>query len=211
MGGFMRRYLFLSALFLSLSTLSARANIVANPSFELPAIPNGTWTLNDSLPNWSLASGPYIEVQNHAAGSPFDGNQFVELDSTGESSIYQDLSTIAGAQYFLSFAFSPRPGVAVNSMGVSWNGSSVTTIHADGTGLPDTSWTVYSFTVTASSTITRLQFSGLGPSDSLGEYIDAVSVETTPEPSSIMLCFGGLLFAAARYRKHAARQRQELA
>lgn len=204
----MRRYLYFSVLFLSLGTLSVRAaNIVANNSFELPAISNGTWTLNASIPSWSLASGPSIEVQNHVAGSPFAGNQFVELDSTGESSIFQDLPTIAGAQYLLSFAFSARPGVALNSMAVFWNGSSVTTVTANGVGLSDTSWTVYSFNVAASATTTRLQFSGLGPSDGMGEYIDAVSVEAAvPEPSSSMLCFGGLLFAATKYRKHAARR-----
>ena len=201
----MRRYLLLSVLLLSFATLSLHASsIVVNGSFELPALSNGSWSLFTTIPGWSLASGPYIEVQNHVAGNPFDGNQFVELDSTAESAIFQDLPTLAGVQYYLSFAFSPRPGVPVNSMGVSWNGSSVTTINADGTGLLDTSWTVYNFTVTASSTTTRLQFSGLGPSDGLGEYIDAVSVAQTPEPSSIVLCFGGLLLAAAKYRKHAA-------
>jgi len=203
----MRRYLLFSALFLSFATLSLHAsNIVVNGSFELPALSNPSWSLFDSIPGWSLASGPYIEVQNHVAGNPYDGNQFVELDSTAESAIFQDLPTLTGVQYYLSFAFSPRPGVPVNSMGVSWNGSSVTTVNATGTGLLDTSWTVYNFTLTASSTTTRLQFSGLGPSDSLGEYVDAVSVEQTPEPSSIMLCLGGLLFAAAKYRKHAARR-----
>jgi len=200
----MRRYLLFSVLF-SFATLSLHAsNIVVNNSFELPAISNGTYALFTSIPGWSLASGPFIEVQNHVAGTPFDGNQFVELDSTAESAIFQDLPTLAGVQYYLSFAFSPRPGVAVNSMGVSWDGSPVTTINADGTRLSDTSWTVYSFTVTASSTTTRLQFSGLGPSDGVGEYIDAVSVAQTPEPSSVMLCLGGLLLAAAKYRKHAA-------
>ena len=201
----MRRYLLFSVLFLSFATLSLQAsNIAVNGSFELPAIPNGSYSLFSTIPGWSLASGPYIEVQNHVAGTPFDGNQFVELDSTAESAIFQDLSTIAGVQYYLSFAFSPPQGVAVNSMGVSWDGSPVTTINADGTRLSDTSWTVYSFTVTASSTTTRLQFSGLGPSDGVGEYIDAVSVAQTPEPSSVMLCLGGLLLAAAKYRKHAA-------
>ena len=204
---FMRKYLLFSALFLSFATLSLRAsNIVVNGSFEDPALPNGSWSLFTSIPGWSLASGPYIEVQNHVAGDPYDGNQFVELDSTAESAIFQDLPTIAGAEYYLSFAFSARPGVPVNIMGVSWNGLPVTTLSADGSALADTNWNVYSFTVAATSSSTRLQFSGLGPSDSLGEYVDAVSVQTTPEPSSIMLCFGGLLFAAARYRKHAARR-----
>jgi hypothetical protein len=201
----MRRCLLVLVLFLLLGTLSVQAaNIVTNPSFELPTLPIGTWTLNASIPGWSLAYGPSIEVQNHVAGNPFDGNQFVELDSAAESAIFQDLPTIAGAQYFLSFAFSARPGVAVNIMGVSWDGSPVTTVSADGSDLLDTSWTVYTFTVKASAATTRLQFSGLGPSDALGEYVDAVSVETTPEPASGMLCLGGLLFAATRYRKHAA-------
>jgi hypothetical protein len=179
---------------------------VVNGSFEDPIISNRSYSLFTTITGWSLASGPFIELQNHIAGSPLDGNQFVELDSTVESAIVQDLTTVAGVQYYLSFAFSPRPGVAVNSMGVSWNGASVTTINADGSALGDTSWTVYHFTVTASSTSSLLQFSGLGPSDGLGEYLDKVSVEQAPEPSSIMLCFGGLLFAAAKYRKHAARR-----
>jgi hypothetical protein len=203
----MRRFLLFLVLLFSFATLSLHASsIVVNGSFELPALSYGSWSPFPSIPGWSLASGPAIEVQNHVAGNPFDGNQFVELDSSAESAIFQDLPTITGVQYYLSFAFSPRPGVPVNIMGVSWDGSSVTTVSADGTGLLDTSWTVYSFTVTASSATTRLQFSGLGPSDQLGEYVDAVSVAQTPEPSSIMLCFGGLLFAAAKYRKHAVRR-----
>ena len=203
----MRKYLLFSVLFLSFATLSLRAsNIVVNGSFEDPALPNGSWSLFTTIPGWSLASGPYIEVQNHVTGDPYDGNQFVELDSTAESAIFQDLSTVAGVQYYLSFAFSARPGVPVNIMGVSWDGSPVTTVSADGSALSNTSWTVYSFTVAATQSTTRLQFSGLGPSDGLGEYLDAVSVQQTPEPSSIMLCFGGLLFAAAKYRKHLVRR-----
>src|ERR1022692_3309196 len=82
----MRRYLLFSLLFLSFATLSLHASsIVVNGSFELPALSNGSWSLFSTIPGWDLASGPYIEVQNHVAGNPFDGNQFVELDSTAES------------------------------------------------------------------------------------------------------------------------------
>src|SRR5450755_1099461 len=99
----MRKHLLFSVLFLSFATLSLRAsNIVLNGSFEDPAIPNGSFSLFTSIPNWSLASGPAIEIQNHVAGTPFDGNQYVELDSTAESAIFQDLTTVAGVQYFLS-------------------------------------------------------------------------------------------------------------
>ena len=203
----MRRSLYLSVFFLSLATLSMHAStIVVNGSFESPALTFGAWTLNASIPGWSLASGPAIEVQNHAAGNPFDGNQFVELDSTGESAIYQDLTTIAGAEYLLRFAFSPRMTVPDNIMQVLWDHSPVTTVSANGVGMSSTNWTVYSFIVYASGTTTRLQFSGLGTSDSLGEYLDAVSVDPVPEPTTSLLCLGGLLFAATMYRKYGTRR-----
>jgi len=198
----LRRYLIHTLLLVFMCAVPVHAsNIVINPSFETPLIPNGSFSLFSSIPGWNLASGPSIEIQNHVAGSPFDGNQFVELDSTGESAIFQDLATLPGTAYQLSFAFSPRPGVAVNSLQVLWAGTPVTTINSSGVGLPDTSWTVYTFNLTATAATTRLQFSGLGPSDSLGEYVDAVSVSDVPEPSSVVLCMAGLAIAAVSRKK----------
>ena len=72
------------------------ANIVVNGSFENPVLPTGTYSLLSSIPGWTLASGPSIEIQNHVAGSPFDGQQYLELDSSGESSVFQDLVTTPG-------------------------------------------------------------------------------------------------------------------
>lgn len=164
------------------------ANIVVNGSFENPVLPTGTYSLFSSIPGWTLASGPSIEIQNHVAGSPFDGQQFLELDSTGESSLFQDLATTEGLFYSLSFAFSPRPAVAVNSMQVFWNGSLLDTLNATGTGLTDTQWTTHTYTVTATGSTTRLQFTGTGPSDSRGEYVDNVVVgSNVPEPTSLFM------------------------
>ena len=180
------------------------ANIVVNGSFEMPDVPTGSFGLFGSIPGWTLASGPSIEIQDRVAGTPFQGNQFLELDSTGNSSVYQDLSTTPGL-YTLSFAFSPRPGVAANSMQVFWNGSPLTTINVTGTGLPDTSWTVYSFGVTATGSTTRLQFTGLGPSDSTGEYVDDVMVDNVPEPASMGLLLSGALLVAVLYTRNRLR------
>jgi hypothetical protein len=212
LGQLMRRCLYFSMLFLLIGTFSLGAstmNIVVNGSFELPALNFGTWNTFDAIPGWShVTPGPGIEVQNNVAGSPYDGFQFVELDSTAlagfpESSIYQDLATTPGTEYILTFAFSARPTVAENIMGVSWGGSPVTTVSANGSLLTNTDWQVYRFAVTASSNSTRLQFSGLGHPDNVGEYLDAVSV-TSPEPTSALLCLGGLLVAVGKCRKHAA-------
>src|SRR4051812_24412414 len=97
------RILFLAAL----SLMAAQAaNIVVNGGFEAPAVPSGNYSLfYPSIPGWTLATGDYIELQNHIAGTPAEGSQFLELDSTGNSSVYQDLNTLAGQSYLLSFLF----------------------------------------------------------------------------------------------------------
>lgn len=188
------------ALLVTLSVASMRAaNIVTNGSFEDPDIPTGTYQLFSSISGWSLGSGSDIELQDNVAGSPFEGQQILELDSTANSSIYQDLTTTLG-NYTLSFAFSPRPGTALNSMQVFWAGSLLATVSESGTGLTDNQWTVYNYNVTASETTTRLQFTSVGPSDSFGEYIDAVSVESVPEPASIWLSLSGLALIAGFYQ-----------
>src|SRR5947209_8627132 len=70
-------------------TLLAATNLVVNGGFEQPPVPFGTVGFFQSIPGWSLSSGPDIEVQNHVAGAgvPAEGDQFVELDSHASSAI----------------------------------------------------------------------------------------------------------------------------
>src|ERR1700712_1648478 len=96
----------------------AQANLLVNGSFEDPLIADGTYGLFTSIPGVSLASGGFIELQRNIAGSPYDGLQFMELDSTANSSVYQDVTTAIGAPYSLRFAYTPRPGVGAASNGV---------------------------------------------------------------------------------------------
>jgi hypothetical protein len=90
----------------------------------------------------------------------------------------QDVITIAGQSYALSFAYSPRPGVssASNGIDVWWGGALLRSVTADGRGLFDTDWTVFSDVVTAATDLTTLAFYATGTSDSLGGYLDAVSL-----------------------------------
>src|SRR5262249_13914177 len=111
------------------------------------------------------------------AGSPYDGQQQVELDSDASSGIYQDLTTVPGAGYVLKFAFSPRPRWSDNILKVSWGGNSVATLSADGSPLADTSWQVSTYHLTASGNTTRLEFDDGSFSEGGGTYLDAVSVE----------------------------------
>jgi Protein of unknown function (DUF642) len=185
-------------------------DIVTNGSFENTQLNNGSWGIFQSIDGWNLLEGSQgsgIEVQNRAAGNPFDGNNLVELDSNGNTGIFQDLVTEIGKTYKLSFAFSARAGVAENILNVKWGGQSVANLSANGAGLGNTNWGTFMYDLVATSTTTRLSFDNFGSmSDSLGTYIDNVSVTTAtavPEPGSIVgiVAFGAFGVNSLRKRK----------
>jgi hypothetical protein len=173
--------------FCSAATNMARADILINGDFESPALATGSYAMFPSISGWTLTSGPDIEIQNNVAGAPFNGQQFTELDSDGSSSIAQTVATTVGKAYILTFAFSPRPGtpVADNVLGVSWNGGQVAKLSADGSALPTTDWKKFSYKVVATGTSSTLGFADLGTSNSLGTYLDNVTLNPVPEPASV--------------------------
>lgn len=164
---------------------AAPVDLVTNGGFEQPAIPPGHFAILASIPGWTedLPKHCRIEIQNHVAGSPFEGAQYTELDSTCSTEIHQDLTTVRGHHYRLSFAFSARPGTgaADNILQTWWNGRLIDTEQADGIGLSDTSWHRFSFRVRATGTTTRIAFSDGGVSNSVGTYLDDVSVVAREE------------------------------
>ena len=108
-----------------LSSGSARANLIINGSFEADAQAAGTWGIDPNLTGWQ--GGPNgIELRNDVAGAAFDGTNFIELDTTANSSATQKIGTVLGTVYNLSFAYSPRTGVASTSNGIEvfWDGVS---------------------------------------------------------------------------------------
>lgn len=212
----------IAALLLLSLPLSAHAtNIVVNGSFENPQVTaSDHWDLFTSLPGWSLASGSYIEVQTSplfgTTSGAAQGNQWVELDSDvckycnaqgsqGSSSIYQDLNTVAGAAYTLTFAFAARPGVDQNILAVSWGGHDITATPLSLSGLGESTplWQYYSYTLVAHDSTTRLGFRNLDRNDSLGTFIDDVKVSPVPEPASGVLAVMGLLGFFGRRRRTA--------
>jgi Protein of unknown function (DUF642) len=155
--------------------------LVTNGGFELPSIATRSFAIvHTPIPGWTEDAPRTcgIEIQNHVAGSPFEGKQFTELDSNCSTEIHQDLATVKGRRYVLSFEFSARPGrgAADNILQVWWNGRLIDTEQADGTGLTSTAWRRFSFTVRATGATTRVAFADAGVSNSYGTYLDAVSV-----------------------------------
>jgi len=186
-------------------TCDPNVNLVKNGSFEAPT--SGDWELFSSVPNWSIdwiggddsfgsSTRPtegLLEIQRNVDGwLPSEGEQYAELDTdwdgpTGDINgepasvtIWQNLETVAGKTYKVSFDFSPRPNTteAQNVLGVSWDGSAVsgTPLSASGESNSNTDWNTHTFDVVASSDSTELRFTDLGIQNSVGTFLDNVVV-----------------------------------
>lgn len=167
----------------------ASTNLVINGSFEDPNIPSISFAVFGSITGWTTTTGPGIEIQDNAVLA-FDGDQYVELDShpsPGNSGMAQTLTTTPGTFYELSFAYSPRPGVPAesNAIEVYWDGTLLDTLAEDGTGLTSTDWSLNTYTVSASSGSTVLEFRAAGTPETLGGFVDGVSVVVATLQSTI--------------------------
>jgi type II secretory pathway pseudopilin PulG len=121
-----------------------------------------------------------------------NGNQYIELDSdwdgpagslTGEPAsvtIWQNVATNPGKDYELKFSFAPRPNTvaANNNLEVRWDGNPIPILTTGPkVGNPgQTKWQDYTYTVTATGYSTRLSFTDLGTPDSLGTFLDNISL-----------------------------------
>jgi len=200
-----------SAIFLTAS--GASANLVTNGDFETPVVthsanwdifPSGYaglgWTV-EWLPGANEYGGDTrptianLELHRNVLGPANTGNQYTELDSDwygpndntsnepASVKIYQDITTIPGATYELSYAWRLRPNVQ-SSMEVYWNGALINSY--SGTGGGSTVWNpVTPFEVTADSSVTRLEFLENGNSDSLGMFLDSVVLTLKEVPISL--------------------------
>lgn len=180
--------------------VASASSLVVNGSFEAPEIAPGTWVIG-AIPGWEAA--PHDgEIRHAAVGTAHDGNQFAELDSIGNTSIWQFITTVVGQTYQLSFAYSPRIGRAAGDNGIEawWGDTLLATVDGSGVGNTDNVWTLYTFNVTGASESTKLMFKAVGADNSFGGSLDSVAVSAVPLPGAALM-FGSALLGAGALRR----------
>ncbi|MFM9836155.1 MAG: PEP-CTERM sorting domain-containing protein [Methylophilaceae bacterium] len=201
----MKTSIILAALASACFALTSQAAIVVNGGFEDTEQAAGTWTIYNAITGWTGL--PNVEVRNNVVGTAHSGSNFVELDTDFNSAISQDLVTVAGQSYDLSFYYSPRLGVnsESNPIDVFLNDVLLGTANGDGTGNTDNVWQLFTFNFIGAegTTTTNLRFSASGISDSLGGSLDDVSVTAVPESETyaMMLAGIGVMGAVARRKQ----------
>lgn len=168
----------------------ARAgNLVLNGGFDAN-------TPADTAPlDWTLtlaASGPGFFVAPGLTNRPLSytyvsAPNVANFGATGafDDTLSQTLSTTPGAIYTLSYDLAHNETDSANDFSVSWGGSVI-----PGSVLVNAAefaFTVYSFTVTATSTSTVLSFSGREVPAEYGLDNVSVTQNVIPEPASLSL------------------------
>ena len=159
---------------------------------------------NGGSPTFETVNRPEIanlELHKGVNGwLPQDGAQYAELDADwfgpvdplnnepASVKISQEIATIPGYEYKIEYHFSPRPGTSEvdNNLVTAWDADVLGT-HT-GAGGSNTSWTKYSKSAEATSEKAVVSFMDDGTPNSLGTFLDNVSVEcvgpaTEPSPT----------------------------
>lgn len=207
---------------LCLTSISAigHAGLIQNGSFEnlggqTLTQTDGAWDYFPSIPNWTGHEN--LEIQTYVPGSATfvqaaHGNYYAELNAhpaqNGSFSLNQTFSTVANTVYNLEFYARKRiedlnnPSIDDGAFFVNVGDLMDFTINTH----VASNWTKYSLSFLATGSNSTLQFlSGQGGNDTIGHYIDNVSVtraQPVSEPTGAAVLFtAGLMALYARRRK----------
>jgi hypothetical protein len=132
---------------------------------------------------------------------PFEGTYAAYFGPVGDTGgIYQDITTVPGQQYTVSFYLALPVGGTPNFFEVQFGTGSLSLTNFPGTF----DWGLFQFTDIATSTTTRLTFTFRN--DPAYWFLDDVSATTsglgtTPEPGTLVLFGSGLIGIAGVVRR----------
>ena len=166
-------------------------NLVNNGSFEADSQTN--WTIYSNLTGWTGGTNG-IELRNNVAGAAQDGANFVELDTTKNSSMTQSVTIANDGLYELSFYYSARPNTLAGTNGLDFSfgtlsGSVLNGVGNSGSG---NTWQHYTGQVFLTAGTKILTFGASETSDSYGGSLDNISVTAVPEPEAYAMLLAGL-------------------
>lgn len=184
---------------------AANANLISNGSFESNPLGSGSWGVYSSLPGWSVYQGAGVEVQRSGTVvNAQDGNYYVELDSHGTNSnsfITQKIDGLTvGNDYNLSFFYQARTDYGMNDNGIDvyWGGPTTNDMDLV-LGIENqkasnmNGWEQYILTLEATAESMYIGFNADGQENTLGGFIDNVTLTEAPEPSTLALLGLGLV------------------
>ena len=166
--------------------------LVTNGSFEDGhELGNNKWSVFSSLPGWFAnldeADAP-LEIQNGNIGgiAASDGSAKLDLDSHNRNG-YSDSNAFISTEvvtnkdrvYQVSFDYSSRVNnnASTNRVAVYWNDKKIASLNNSKRG-----WERFTLTVLGDADLSTLSFQAQGKEDTLGGYIDNVSIiEVCPE------------------------------
>ncbi len=221
----MKRTLSVAVVSLLLSLPAGAATIVQNGSFEdlsggVVTFDGGNWQVYSTIPGWKKVTdtGKGIEVQSNATLGSIDahsGDKYVELDShpgPGSNSTMQQDVTLSVGRYLLSFFYSPRTSsTGDNTINFAVTNDATSLVSGSVSG-PNATYKVGFWTqVDAFFNVTKagtyaLTFAAAGTENTLGGFIDDVSITPAPVPvpAAGLLLLGGLGGLAALKRRRRA-------
>ncbi len=164
--------------------------LIVNGGFESPQLDPETCTIVPSsgplgwFVDWAsvLSQGtPGLEIENLRQYPNNSGNQHAELDGYHPTKIWQNIQTIPGKEYELTFAHAMRAdsplGETDNTMDVLVNG--VTLMNVVGTS---PAYTSHTQRFIADNAETSIAFVDTGADNSYGNFLDDVSLRCAGDP-----------------------------
>ncbi len=229
----MRRHIFSGAVVLASFGLASPGLAVTllNGSFETPAVPAGSFTQygnGGNIGGWSVFTHPtnavlaisttYTEPQ--ITFNAFDGLVALDLTgggNTGPNGVFQDIATVVGQLYSLSFYLGNAQGsgsptqpntnvyLLPSSLSLDITGSGSTVYTNSNTTPGNINWQQFTQNFTATSATTQIRFTNLTSGDNYAG-LDAVSIteSAVPEPTTwamMLVGFAAIGFAMRRQRQ----------